>query len=220
MWSAISGLAGKAATALGVGTAGWAAPVAGALLQNYSARQQASKQMDFQREMSDTSYQRAMADMRKAGLNPILAGKLGGASTPSGAMAPVQNIGAGVPAATQAASAVQLQNQQAKLVNFQARNSELEANIKELSSVPGATVSGFQDRLLSKLITHVEDYVSLAGSTNAFDNTQVEQLRQLMTSLKAQSLELFRRTVSGIDMTTRKSLSAFDWFNDLIGGNR
>lgn len=46
----------------------------------------AREQMEFQRYMSNTSYRRAMNDMRKAGLNPILAGKLGGASTPGGAM--------------------------------------------------------------------------------------------------------------------------------------
>lgn len=47
--------------------------------------QQASRQMDFQREMSTTEYQRAVADMRAAGINPILAAKLGGNSSPSGA---------------------------------------------------------------------------------------------------------------------------------------
>jgi hypothetical protein len=56
---------------------------------NAASAAQAQAQMQFQERMRDTQYQTAVSDMKKAGLNPMLAYSQGGAGVPTGAMGSV-----------------------------------------------------------------------------------------------------------------------------------
>lgn len=55
---------------------------------------------EWQEHMSNTAYQRAVEDMRKAGLNPILAYANGGASTPGGSGATITGASMGMPSSS------------------------------------------------------------------------------------------------------------------------
>jgi len=79
VWSAIAGLGSGLLSYMG------------SRQQNRENLARAREQMAFQERMSSTAYQRSMKDMKKAGLNPILAYQKGGASTPGGAAIPAVN---------------------------------------------------------------------------------------------------------------------------------
>lgn len=86
---------------------GGAFAAAGQASANQEAKAASARQMEFQERMSNTQFQRGMADMKKAGLNPILAYKMGGATAPGGSTYTPGNIGA---AAVQGAASAQATN--------------------------------------------------------------------------------------------------------------
>lgn len=111
-----------------------AAPVLGGLFgksgqssANKTNLQIAREQMDFQERMSGSAHVREVNDLKNAGLNPILSAKLGGASTPAGASAKMENENATM--ANSVNSALNVAMQKAQIDKLRAETSSINQGI-------------------------------------------------------------------------------------------
>lgn len=107
----------------GLGTANeWAHTAASMIFNSYEAQ----KNRDWQELMSNTAHTREVADLRKAGLNPILSATGGsGASSPAGGSAS-SGIGS-----DNTAALIQARTQK-KLGDSQKKNIDYDSNIKQM----------------------------------------------------------------------------------------
>lgn len=180
----------------------------GGLMSNEANEDQASANQAFQERMSNTSYQRGMADMRAAGLNPMLAFSQGGASVPTGSMARLENPFAAASQAYSQNVAAEASTSSANAANVQAETAKRigDASIEKIKQET-ANAATDNDRLKAVVKNLGEEYQNLVK--DGWNKTEIgNHLRSQIRRITAEIPNLHEENLRIAADTALKNINA------------
>lgn len=158
--------------------AGPIASIIGAREANDSNAKQAHLNRDFQQEMSSTSHQREVADLKAAGLNPILSANAG-ASTPSGSMATMQNTMDGMASSGAEIGRLMLATKKQKseigLLDAQTKKAQTEADVLR-KEIPKSELTNDVYDIIRPYVQKIKN--SLGSNSKSNDRPYTKELNQ------------------------------------------
>ena len=191
---------------------GAGASLLGASSANRESQASTQRQMDFQKETMQNRYQWQYADMKKAGLNPIMAHMGASPGTAQGASYDAKNVAEGASNAgasiTNSALRKKELDQQLKLQSQQLaiRDKEVEA-MKIAMEKTGAKTDTETAVLQRKLsIGTFDNENEVLKSTNAKNHQQIENLKQQLQNQNAE-YDRILETINNLSQQTQESMT-------------